>query len=284
MGELRVAERLDVIGSLRAERQALLVLLGSLQGAEWDLPTECPAWSVKGVVLHVLGDDLSLLSRQRDRVTNSLELMAREEPDWDFRHLLNGFNEAWVHRARFMSPLLVTELLELTGELTADFYAAVDADLLGEPVPFVGPTPAPYWLIAAREYTERWIHHLQVARATERPGPVEARFVAPAMAAMMRGFPAAMSAMPAGPDAAVSFVLEGSGKAWTFINEKEGWKLYDGVDAEPAARLDLSLLIAAGLLSRGLDREVILSELQPAGEAHLGTALRDGLAAFFART
>jgi len=284
MSELRAAGSLDVIGALRAERDAFVGLLAALEPAEWELPTECPAWSVKGVALHVLGDDFSLLSRQRDSATNSLELMAQEKPGWDFRRLLDGFNEAWVHRASFMSTRLVRELLELTGQLTSDFYAAVDPDVLGEPVFFVGPAPAPYWMIAAREYAERWIHHLQVARATAREGPVQIPLVAPAVAAIMRGFPAAMAALPAPPGEAVSFVLDGSGEAWTVVNEDGGWRLYDGVDANAAVRLGLSPETAAGLFSRGLDRETILSKLEPTGDANLGTAVRDGLAAVFART
>ena len=104
------------------------------------------------------------------------------------------------------------------------------------------------------------------------------------VAAIMRGFPAAMAALPAPPGEAVSFVLDGSGEAWTVVNEDGGWRLYDGVDANAAVRLGLSPETAAGLFSRGLDRETILSKLEPTGDANLGTAVRDGLAAVFART
>jgi len=48
------------------ERAALAELLESLAPDDWARPTECPAYTVKGIATHVLGDDLSLLSRQRD--------------------------------------------------------------------------------------------------------------------------------------------------------------------------------------------------------------------------
>lgn len=40
--------------------------------------TECPAYTVKGIATRVLGDDLSLLSRQRDEAENGLVQVAVE--------------------------------------------------------------------------------------------------------------------------------------------------------------------------------------------------------------
>ena len=126
----------------------------------------CPSWTVKGIALHVLGDDLSLLSRQRDEATNGLITFAAEHPGLGFRQLLDGFNEQWVHAATFLSEALVVELLRLTGEWTARYYSDVDPDARGEPVGFFGARgPSPYWQISAREYMERWIHQHQVRRA-----------------------------------------------------------------------------------------------------------------------
>src|SRR5438309_898100 len=46
MGNQRVA-------SLRAERQAVLEFFGALSPEEWDAPSGCPGWSVKGVLSHM---------------------------------------------------------------------------------------------------------------------------------------------------------------------------------------------------------------------------------------
>ena len=45
---------------------SLLDLLGSLSPEEWTTPNACGAWSVHEVALHLLGDDIGILSRQRD--------------------------------------------------------------------------------------------------------------------------------------------------------------------------------------------------------------------------
>src|SRR6478609_8701197 len=69
-----------VLEVLRPERTRLLELCRGFTADEWAAPTECPLYSVKGIATHVLGDDLSLLSRQRDHATPGLVLVAEELP------------------------------------------------------------------------------------------------------------------------------------------------------------------------------------------------------------
>jgi hypothetical protein len=116
---------------------------------------------------HVLGDDLSLLSRQRDSAENGLVRLAAELPGADFHTLLDTFNDRWVAAAGFLSSELVVELLRLTGEWTAVYYEAVDPDAPGEPVGLFGlrGQSSPFWQAIAREYLERWVHHSQIRRA-----------------------------------------------------------------------------------------------------------------------
>jgi hypothetical protein len=57
LGAASISLVLDV---LEPERSALVQLLVGLGPEDWALPTECPAYSVKGVATHLLGDDLSL--------------------------------------------------------------------------------------------------------------------------------------------------------------------------------------------------------------------------------
>ena len=156
-----------VLEALRPERAALLELLTGLDPLDWDLPTECPAYSVKGIATHLLGDDLSLLSRQRDRAVDGLTLLAPDLPGADFRTLIDAFNDRWVAAAGFLSTGLVIELLGLTGEWTAAYYGAVDPSSPGEPVGFFGATgsSSPFWQAIAREFVERWVHHSQIRRA-----------------------------------------------------------------------------------------------------------------------
>lgn len=157
-----------VLEAYRPERIALLRLLDGLSPSDWDRPTECPAYDVKGIATHVLGDDLSLLSRQRDGSESGTALVAAELPGANLRTLLDTFNDRWVSATRFLSRQLLVELLGLTGEWTATFYEGVDPESPGESVGFFGAkqgSSSPLWHAIAREYMERWIHHSQIRRA-----------------------------------------------------------------------------------------------------------------------
>jgi uncharacterized protein (TIGR03083 family) len=201
-----------VLDVLRPERAALLQLLGGLAADEWNRATECPQYSVKGLATHVLGDDLSLLSRQRDQAESGLYAVAAELPGADFPTLLDTFNDRWVAAASFVSPELVMELLRLTGEWTAAYYEHVDPDSPGEPVGFFGSRGAhsPFWQAIAREYVERWVHHSQIRRALALSSLADRPFldVGVEVAATIGGVDAGMPADPDG-DWAVGAVTLG---------------------------------------------------------------------------
>ena len=175
----RISEILD---AYLPERAALLTVLQGLTAEDWGRPTECPAYTAKGVATHILGDDLSLLSRQRDRAEDGLSLLGRELPGTEFRTLLDTFNDRWVAAAEFLSPELLILLLELSGEWTAGYYRAVDPEAPGESVGLFGARPAdpsPFWHAIAREYLERWIHQSQIRRALGLPSLAERQFLVP---------------------------------------------------------------------------------------------------------
>jgi len=164
---------------LRPERARFVELLESLDARDWEKATECPAYSIKGIATHVLGDDLSLLSRQRDGAPNGLLLMAEEMPGVDFRTLLDAFNDRWVSTARFFGTTVLIDLLAASGETTAEFYESVDLEAPCEPVFFFGSQGevSPYWQAIAREYVERWVHHSQIRRALGQPSLADEQFV-----------------------------------------------------------------------------------------------------------
>ena len=237
---------------LAPERAALLEVLGALEPPEWDTPTECPAWTVQGVVLHILGDDLSLLSRQRDEATNGLVRYAESHPGLDFRGLLDGFNEKWVDAATFVGAPLLIDLLRLSGEWTASFYGSVDLDRQGEPVGFFGDrgrsTTSPYWQAIAREYVERWVHQHQIRRALGRPD-LGHEFLEPAAATVVRSFAAHLPSLDAADGTVLVFTVQDVA-SWSCTLEDGGWALVDGGSDDAAVELALPASDATTVLSR----------------------------------
>jgi uncharacterized protein (TIGR03083 family) len=193
-----IAVVLDAYGP---ERAALIDVLRSLSPEDWGRLTECPAYTVKGIATHVLGDDLSLLSRQRDGAEDGTTLMAAELPEADLWTRLDAFNDRWVAAAAFLSTELLIELLGLSGEWTERFYRHVDPREPGESVGLFGATSgtSPFWHAIAREYMERWVHHSQIRRAVGLPSLASEPFLRVGIevaAAAARAEPG----IPAGPD------------------------------------------------------------------------------------
>lgn len=265
--------QVDATGLFGSERDAFLDLLGDLSDQEWQLATECPEWTVKGVALHVLGDDLSLLARQRDGATDSLTLFAEGRPGLDVGDLLDGFNEQWVTAASFLGPQLVVELLGLTGTWTERFYGSCDLDALGEPVGWFGATgPSPMWQAIARELIERWVHHHQILRAVGRPplgGPVAdmaERIALAGGAYRLADLGAAM-----GDEVEVRM----GSRSWTLLRIQDGWSLAEGPANAPRALLGIAPNEVASLLTRGPNTAASTTTFE--GDAELAVAVGLGL-------
>jgi hypothetical protein len=191
---------------------------------------------VRDLAVHLLGDDFSFLSRNRDADRNStLDSM----PDWDsFIRELDAHNERWVRAGSFLSLRLVAELLETTGAMMSEFLEGMDLSALGEIVSWAGPDPAPWWLVAGREFTERWVHHQQIRDALDRPGLNGPSFVGPILATAMHGVPRAYRDVDAAEDTIVAIDITGrAGFSWAVRRDSEGWRLYEGLTREAGTRL-----------------------------------------------
>jgi uncharacterized protein (TIGR03083 family) len=257
---------LDLTPDLGPERAKLLELLGDLSAADWERPTECPEWNVKGVALHILGDDLSLLTRQRDTSTNSLILFAMDHPGLSFRALLDGFNEQWVAASRFFSTPLVIDMLRLVGEWSEAFYSSVGLDTTsGEPVGFFAvDVPSPYWQVIAREYVERFVHQSQIRRAVGAPEldgemvAAAARVVVHASAAWLRNYAPAV-----GSTIAIDFGAAGS---WTWQRESDHWSVVEGTHPAPTAHVTVAHERTVAVLSRGVSYDEARDSLTVGGD------------------
>ena len=243
---------IDVTSALAPERTALLDFLRGLSAADWVHPTECPAWTVQQLALHILGDDLSLLARQRDATPKQgLLLYGESHPGLAFMQLLDGFNEQWVTASTFLSPDLLITLLRLVGEWSDNFYRNVGLDTVSrEPVGFFAQTmPSPYWQLIAREYAERVIHQSQMRRAIRAPelaGEIitwMARVVVHALAHWLVDYRVAD-----GVAIGVDFGAVGS---WTWRREPGAWSVIEGIEM-PDARVTVAPDHVVAVLTRGV--------------------------------
>lgn len=140
----------DVRGAITAQRERLLGLLESLNGAQWGAVTAAPAWTVKDVVLHLLGGELSWLARNRDGETAGV--VPVDAGHSEFVRGLDLHNQRWVDAARMLSPWLIIDLLQWSGEQLDECLSTVN---LTRPGSVYWAGEAPLWFDLAREFTER---------------------------------------------------------------------------------------------------------------------------------
>jgi uncharacterized protein (TIGR03083 family) len=269
-------------GWLRRERDELLTLLRGLGDDDWGRPTECPAWTVKQVALHLLGDDLSLLSRQRDGATNSLVLFAEDHPGADVPQLLDGFNEQWATASTFLSNRIVIELLQMSGDETAAFYESVDPASLGEPVMFFGSSdPSPYWHVFSREFVERWVHQHQIRRAVGAPELGRA-ILAVAAGVFVRSIAIQLGDLGVAYGAAIGIEVPDVA-AWSLRwgGPDRGWALSVGTAPDITATVVLYTETATRLLTRGPILPEMGEPATVAGDPSVGTAALIAVAGIF---
>jgi uncharacterized protein (TIGR03083 family) len=229
---------------------SLLDLLDSLSADEWAVPTAAAGWSVKDVALHLLGDEISILSGKRDSFS---EPQAGLDVWENLVAFINRRNAEWVQAARRISPRLLCELLRFTGEQSNALFASLDPLALGGAVSWAGSAPAPVWLDIAREFTERWHHQQHIRDAVGKPGCTESYFLAPVLAAFVYALPRTYHHVSAAPGTAISLKITGeSGGVWTVLREEAGWQLYLGEAGQPQAGIVLPEDTAWRLFTKGI--------------------------------
>jgi uncharacterized protein (TIGR03083 family) len=293
---LGVADADDLVDStsaLRRERSALIRLLGSLERSEWSTPTECSKWTVKDIATHLIGNDLSLLSRQRDSANSGLIGFAQSHPGLSFLELLDGFNDAFVDSTRFLSEQLIVELLATTGEAASKFYESKSLRDLGEPVFWIGPEPAPYWMIALREFAERFVHHQQILRALDREidrAPATTSGLDDDLAEVaLQGFFRVVAvrlsglSLPKGTCFALNIFEMTRGYA-CFERADDRWSISKRSDTKPMSELCVDRRAGIALMTKGLTCAEILQVISIDGDQQVGQVAREYLAANFGRT
>jgi uncharacterized protein (TIGR03083 family) len=256
---------LDVVDLIAEERMALLALLDDLRPDEWRLPTACAGWSVHDLALHMLGDDLGVLSRGADAYQALAP--APEEP---FVAFIDRINAEWLTAARRLSPRLTRDLLAFTGPRLVDYLRSLDPHALEADVSWAGPGPHPNWLELARTYTEYWHHAQHIRDAVGRPGQTSPRFLGPVLATFVHALPVAFAAVGAPIGTVVELTIEGdAGGSWSVRREPDGWRLYAGTADAPAARVALPQDAAWRLFTKGLAPEEAERHARSEGDARL---------------
>jgi uncharacterized protein (TIGR03083 family) len=261
----RLGPKIDARPLFERDRAVLLQLLRDLRPDDWSRPTPAAPWTVQDVVAHLLGDDVSRLSRSRDRHAGS-----GPEPGQSLGVFLDGFNQQWVDAASRISPRVLLSLLEITTAENLEFWRNADLDAIGEPVSWAGPGSAPVWLDCARDFTEYWVHQQQIREATGRTTHGDPPTLRAVIDTFLRAVPHTLEQAQVTSDTAgsLSVIVPSPGAGtWTWRLTAGSWRW-----APPSEDVATTVAMDAGTLWRlcvrmiepaeALDRSVVRGDQQ----------------------
>lgn len=223
----------DPRAQIVAVHDDLLELVEMIDDSSWTAPTEAGHWRVKDVALHLLGEDLGCLSRERDGDTSGL--LAIDGDHAAFVRSLDAENEAWVVGSHGLSRRVVVDLLRSVGREVTAFQAGMDLD---EPtiVRWASRDPVPRWFELCRDLTERWVHQQHVRDAVGRPGSHD-RFLPDVLETFVWAFPHQYRA-EAPEGTRVQIDLDAGG-TWHLVRSGDRWLLERGAAGVLDARMKL---------------------------------------------
>ncbi|GAB3888816.1 maleylpyruvate isomerase family mycothiol-dependent enzyme [Terrabacter terrigena] len=212
-------DRTGLIDAFDHSVQSIIDLGFSCRDEEFDVQTECPGWTVKDQIAHVVGSEKSFAGLPRVEV-----------PVPDYPHLRSDFArfvEVDVEARRGRSGReIVAELAEFHPRHMAELRAS-EADLDTVIGGFFGPDTT-FGQYLHRRIVDAWVHEQDLRSALDRPGnldsPGAATFTADILAALPR-----IAARAAGVGAGHAVVIDVSGP----VVARDGVRVVTGDDGRP---------------------------------------------------
>jgi uncharacterized protein (TIGR03083 family) len=141
----------------------------SLSPDDWTRPTDCTAWNVREVALHVLGSADGQAS-----VKEFLHQFLRGIPinrQIESHHWVDGINELQIRERRHLSDSEIVAQLTAVGPAAVAGRWSTPLPLRHVPIPFGAPVGwVGLWYLLDVGFTrDVWAHRIDVARAVDRP-------------------------------------------------------------------------------------------------------------------
>ena len=213
----------------------LLRVLRDLDADDWLSQTLAPRWKVRDVAAHLLDNDLRKVAVYRD--SHQLPLDKPLTSDRDLAEFVNSLNAGGVAYAARLSPRLLVDLLEITGNWVADLIEQLPPHGRSIfPVSWAGEHVSENWMDTGREYTERWHHQMQIREAVGRPLLLDPEWMSPLLDLSVRALPYAYRSLSPANGTAVTVEVSGqTSGAWTLTFADGRWQIGAGAATTPNA-------------------------------------------------
>ena len=210
-------------------------MLRDLDADDWQRPTLAPRWRVRDVAVHLLDGDLRKIAAYRDG-----HLLPADKPLTSARDLtefINSLNAGGVSYGARLSPKLIVDLLEVTGNWVADLMEGLPPHGRAMfAVSWAGEAVSENWMDTGREYTERWHHQMQIREAVGRELLLDPQWMSPLLDISVRALPHAYRSLTAPDGTAVTVEVHGqTSGAWTLTFSDGRWHIAAGAHRAPHA-------------------------------------------------
>lgn len=233
----------------------LIELLKSLSPGEWNKPTIAKKWTVKDIAAHLLDGNIRTLSFSRDK--HSLQPSSPINSYKELVDYLNELNAVWVNAYKRISPQLLIEQLETSGQQFYKELATLDpfADAMFS-VAWAGETVSTNWFHIAREYTEKFIHQQQIRDAVGKPGIMIKELFYPFIDTFMYGLPHTFRNTVADNGTTIQITVTTEiGGNWFLRRNAGNWQLTKEEIKNIAAAFTIDPNTAWKLFSKGMTAE-----------------------------
>lgn len=178
--------------------EAVNSLVGPLPEAQWNLPTECPGWSVRDVVSHIIAIETELLGDPRP--IHSLPRDLRHVKDDFARHIELPVDKRRCHTAPEMTGELEYTIIRRSRALRSDRYAPTD-EVRWPMGPYTRDIPF-HQLLRNRVF-DVWTHEQDIRRALRVPGDLDTEAARITRDHLVGMLPKAVAKLAAAPPASV---------------------------------------------------------------------------------
>ncbi len=246
---------------------ALDELCSSLTPDEWDKTTDCPGWSVKDNLSHIIGTESTILGRPAP------DHDPGEKP-W-IRNPIGAGNEIHVdyRRSRTAADVL-DEFREVTGERMKILRSMSEADLDGESWTPIGPGKVRD-LVAIR-VMDCWVHEQDMRRALGEPGNLTGPVAEHAFGRHAGAMAFVVGKKVAPPEGTtVVFDVADFGEIPVIVEGRA--RVLDTVPEDPTARLCMDLETYNCLCCGRGDPQGIGQSVKIEGDAALGSRVLENM-------
>lgn len=247
----------------------LISFLEKLTDNEWHTQTVAKSWCIKDVASHLLDGNLRSLSLARDRYFS--KEVSNINTFHDLVTYINELNMSWTNATKRLSPRLLIELLKISGQEYIDYlYSLNPFDEAIFSVAWAGQEKSPNWFHIAREYTEKYLHQLQIRDCLGNKELYTKELFYPFIDIYMYALPHTFRNFKAKENTTVTIIITTDiGGQWNIVKCKSDWILNKTTEVQSDSIVKIPPELAWKLFSKSVSPEEIMKEIEITGNLEL---------------